>query len=89
MARYCYTIQHVLEKLLCAANALSHAPTQEKEESSQELESEVESFTEATIANLPATKQQLEIYRESQAQDAICLQVLHYCKTEWPMKGDI
>ena len=87
LAWYSYTIQHVPGKLLYAADALLRAPAPGK--GSQQLEPEVEAFVEAIVTNMPATKPRLDAYRQSQAQDGICSQVLDYCKSGLPDKGDI
>ena len=89
LARYSYSIRHVPGKLLYTADALSRAPIPGKEEEPQQFEAEVETFVEAVIANLPATRQRLDVYQQSQAQDTACSQVHHYIKVGWPNKRDI
>ena len=88
LARYTYSIQHVPGKLLYTADALSRAPAPGNEQP-QQLESEVESFVEAVVTNLPATKRRLDIYRQAQTQDKTCSQVLDHCKVGWPDKSDL
>ena len=68
------------------ADALLRAPAPGNEKP-QQLESEVESFVEAVVTNLPSTKQRLDVYRQAQAQEKACSQVLDHCKVGWPDKS--
>ena len=64
MARFDYVVQHVPGKLLYTADALSRAPVDTEDETT-EFPAEVEAFVDSVIQSLPATSQRLEIYRRS------------------------
>ncbi len=42
-----------------------------------------------TKLSLPATKQRLDAYCQSQEQDPVCTQVREFCRTGWPNKPHI
>ena len=85
MARFDYTVQHVHGKLLYTADALSRAPVDTEDETT-EFPAEVEAFVDSVIQSLPATSQRLEIYRRAQAEDSVCSKVIEYCQSSWPEK---
>ena len=91
LARFNYTAIHVLGKLLFTADALSRAPVMETsvDIDSMALQQEVETFIESVTSTLPATQKRLEEYKQSQTQDATCSQVLKYCQTNWPERGQV
>ena len=70
LARFDYSIQHVLGKLLYTADALSRAPTTTSGDHSTQSE-EVETFIATVTSTLPASAQRLEAYRKAQAEDTI------------------
>ena len=79
-----YSAQHVPGKLLYAADALSHAPTQE--ESEEELQEEVDAYVDhVTMSSIPATTHRLQAYWQAywqaQMEDAECSKVREYCQT--------
>ena len=67
------------------ADALSRAPLVETDDPA-DLPDEVETFIATVVSMLPATEQRLESYRQAQAQDTICTQVMDYGKLGWPKK---
>ena len=83
---YTFTISHVSGKLLYTADALSRAPSGNKDTSSKELEDEVETYITVVFTSLPATPKRLCQYREAQSEDPECSLVAEYCKTSWPDK---
>ena len=88
LAKYDYIAQHVLGKLLYAADALSHAPMQGRSE--EELQEEVEAYVDhVTMSSIAATTRQLEEYRQAQMEDTECSQVREYYQTHWPAKHSI
>ena len=88
MARYDYSISHIAGKLLYTADALSRAPIP-TEESSEELEGEVEQYVKGVVATLPVTESRLQQYEDAQTQDETCAQVKTYCQTEWPSRDSM
>ena len=77
MAKYDYSILHVPGKFLYTADTLSRDPIVKQDQCS--LEKEVETFVDAVMDFfLPATPQRLEIYREMQEKDEVCVQVREY-----------
>ena len=91
LARFNYTAIHVPGKLLFTADALSRAPVMATsvDIDSMALQQEVETFIESVTSTLPATQKRLEEYKQSQTQDATCSQVLKYCQTNWPERGQV
>ena len=85
MARFDYSISHVPGSLLHTADALSRAPLTH----TGEAEEEVEAYIRGIVASLPATTYRLHQFREEQARDPICSQVLRFCETTWPDKHQI
>ena len=85
LAKFNYTIHHVPGKLMYTADALSRAPLVETDDPT-DLPDEVVTFIATVVSMLPATEQRLESYRQAQAQDTICTQVMDYCKSGWPKK---
>ena len=85
MAKFDYTIFHVPGKLLYVADTLSRDPI--PSQNPDPLQEEVETFANSvTKLSLPATKERLETYRQSQEQDPVCSQVREFCKSGWPEK---
>ena len=84
MAKFDYSISHVPGKLLYTADALSRDPTPEQEPTT--LQKEVEVFVNSLTKTLPASEQRLEMYRQAQEQDEVCIQVREYCLMGWPKK---
>lgn len=76
MAKFNYAIHHVPGKLLLqfTAGTLSRAP---------DLPDEVETFIDSVTANLPASEQCLEAYRQAQLAHIACKQAVDYCRSGW------
>ena len=88
MAKYDYSISHVPGKFLYTADTLSRDPMMKQDQGN--FEKEVETFVDAVIdLSLPVTPQRLQIYREAQEKDEVCVQVREYCKIGWPNKSFI
>ncbi|XP_062512805.1 uncharacterized protein K02A2.6-like [Corticium candelabrum] len=85
LARYDFTIEHVPGKLLYTADTLSRAPLQEQI-TEDSLQDDVETFINEVVANLPTTTDRLQTYREAQARNATCAQVMQYSESQWPDK---
>ena len=84
MAKYDYSISHVPGKFLYTEDTFSKDPIVKH----NNLEKEVETLVDAVMDfSLLATPQRLEIYREMQEKDEVCVQVQEYCKTGWPIKS--
>jgi len=84
---YQYTAKHVPGKSLLVADTLSRAPVSQptKDESSSELQQEVEAFIESVTSTLPATEQCLKEYQQAQAQDNdLNVALLNYQATSLP-----
>ena len=86
MMWYNYTISHVPGKLLYTADALSRSPCAGTARSSEELAEEVETYIAGVTSTLPATKQRLNQYCDTQQRDLACSRIMEYCKTGWPRK---
>ena len=47
----------------------------------------------AVVSHLPASKDYLQFYKQTQASDPVCSQLLQYCHNGWPLrckvKGDL
>ena len=82
-----YKISHVPGKLLYTANTLSCAPVESITSNRQDVETE--DFVQAIVAHLPAGKERLDEYREAQQSDAVCAQLIEYCKSGWPTREAI
>ena len=81
MSRFTYIVNHVPGKLLYAADTLSRAPA---DPLGGEEEGDIELFVNAVvIPALPAGQSRLESYRQAQAEDHRCRQVMEYCNTGW------
>ena len=51
-----------------------------------DLPDEVKTFISSVIANLPASEQRLEVYRQAQLTDTTCKQAMDYYQSGWPKK---
>ena len=70
--------------LLYTADTLSRAPITGV--NSLLLQGEVELFIESVTDSLPASLNQLEVYKKAQASDAACSRVTEYCLSSWPKR---
>lgn len=82
MARFDYTVHHVLGKFMYIADTLSRAPAYHVDE--LELQTEVKAFLDSVVQSLPVTKYQLETYYRAQTEDSVCSKVAEYCWSRWP-----
>lgn len=84
-------IEHVLSKLLYAADALSLASDRSEAPSLEYPDTELS--VQALVAYLPADADRLETYRQAQKANATCSKLLQYCQNGWPskhqVKGDV
>ena len=48
-----------------------------------------EQVMETTVANLPASKERLDVYRKAQQADPVCSLLTSYCKDGWPNKNSV
>lgn len=88
--KFDFKISHVPGKQLYAADTLSRAPISGAEEDSLELQEEVETFiAEITRQALSSAELHLEEYHQKQSEDPICSQVMEFCYTQWPSKGQL
>ena len=87
LTRFKYKIFHVPGKLLYTADTLSRAPVDSNPSNKQEADTE--EFVQAVVAYLPAGKERLDEYRQKQQLDAVCSQVIEYCKSGWPAREAI
>ena len=82
-----YSIYYVPGKELYTPDTLSRAPlpTQLDTLECKALD-ETEIFVQTLIDSLPAHKDRLNEYRQNQATDAICSQLITFCQSGWPAK---
>ena len=85
LMRFDYTISHVPGKLLYTADTLSRSPQECSAEDLQLAELTEEQMS-TTTSQLPANKDRLEIYRQAQAKDPVCSQLIAFCQSRWPDK---
>ena len=83
LLRYTYTISHVPGKQMYISDALSRAPLSVVD---NDLHEQSELYVQSVMASLPATDRRLEQIRATQAEDAVCRQLLEYCEHGWPDK---
>jgi len=92
MDRSSYDIIHVPGKNLYTADTLSRAPKscQNSIDSSlSDSQDLTELYVNDTISHLPASNHRLEIYKKAQSEDAVCKQIVQYCRTGWSHKKDL
>ena len=93
LMRFQYRIVHVPGKTLYIADTLSRAPVITT--STEEVEKDTETFVQAVISSIPASKNYMHMdeYRKAQLQDTICSQLMEFCKSGWPshtrLNGDL
>ena len=83
LARFNYEVVHVPGKLLYTADALSRAPLQSTTNNAV-LQEEAECIMEVSIESLPMSRETLQLYKQSQTKDPICLSVINYSRSGWP-----
>ena len=85
LMRFLYTIQYAPGKEFYTPDTLSRVllPEQGDILQSNTLK-ETELFVETVIKSLPAHKERLNEYYQNQAKDAICSQLITFCRSGWP-----
>lgn len=53
------------------------------------LEGAAEEYANAVLSNLPCTDARLEMIKDQQHNDEICIQLMRYTQNGWPLKADI
>ena len=74
-------------KKLYTADTLSRAPIAPPGEGSIVFQKELEYAMHTVVASLPANKHRLQEYRDAQAKDTICSQIMKYCRDGWPRRS--
>ena len=80
LSRFDYAIEHVLGKLLYTADTLSRAPVCSAELEDLSFQEEVELSATEAIANLPASAQKIDVYKQKQQDDPTCREIAQYCQ---------
>ena len=88
LMRFDYSIIHIPGKLLYAADTLSRAPQTHSEEDLRHS-AVTEAHISAVVSQLPASEDRLDIYRNAQADDPTCSQIMSYCANGWPERHRI
>ena len=83
LMRFDYTVAHVPGTLLYTADTLSHTP-QTSAAADEQQANNMEVKIAAITSQLPVSSDRLEMYKQAQAEDPVCSQVIKYCQTEWP-----
>ena len=86
LLRFTYTISHIPGKELTVADALSRAPVSDPTSAYTQFNKEVDVYVNLVLESFPATEKQLKRIQEAQTEDAVCSQVIKYCKEGWPNK---
>ena len=88
LMRFDFTISHVPGKSLILADVLSRFLLQQSKGDS-DLSRESDLYDNEVIRQLPAEEERLVQIRNSQGSDPVCRQVIEFCKSGWPTKGNI
>ena len=83
LMRFDYTVAHVPGTLLYTADTLSRSPQISAAVDKQQANN-MEVKIAAIASQLPVSSDRLEMYKQAQAEDPVCSQVIKYCQTEWP-----
>ena len=89
LSRFDYAIEHVPGKLLYTADTLSRAPVCSAELEEMSFQEEVELSATEAVANLPASAQKIDLYKQKQHDDPTCREIAQYCQQKWPSKNEI
>ena len=93
LMKFQYTIKHVPGKELYTPDTLSRAPLSSQLENFEVMSAEdIELFVDTLTDSLPANKDRLNVYRQAQASDEICSNLIGNCKSGWPShkpKGEL
>ena len=87
LMRYHFEIKHVPGKENQIADCLSRASVADAQPSV--IESEAEECISAILGNMPATDRKLELIKEMQQEDEICLKLAEYSHSGWPDLKDV
>ena len=87
LSQFDYSISHVPGKFLYTADALSRAPL--KNCTSDSDGSEIESFVQGVVVNLPANSDRLEKVCEAQESDPLLFKIIQFCRSQWPGRSRI
>ena len=91
--KFQYTIIHVPGKELYTPDTLSRVPLSSQLDNFEVMSAEdIEFFIHTLTDSLPADKDRLNIYRQAQASDEICSNLIAYCISGWPShkpKGEL
>ena len=92
LMRFDYVVHHVPGKSLYTADTLSRAPLSHSKSDCHSA-GFIEEHVIAVVSHLPASKDYLQLYKQTQASDPVCSQLLQYCHNGWPLrckiKGDL
>ena len=83
LMRFDYTVAHVPGTLLYTADTLSCSPQTSAAVDEQQANN-MEVKIAAIASQLPVSSDRLEMYKQAQAEDPVCSQVIKYCQTEYP-----
>ena len=93
LMKFQYTVSHVPGKELYIPDTLSRAPLLNQLDSSELMSADdIEVFIRTLTNSLPADKDRLQVYRQAQASDNICSNLICYCRSGWPShkpKGEL
>ena len=93
LMKFQYTVSHAPGKELYIPDTLSRAPLLNQLDSSELMSADDIKFFVRTLTNsLPADKDHLQVYRQAQASDNICSNLICYCRSGWPShkpKGEL
>ena len=93
LMKFQFTIKHVSGKELYIPDTLSRAPLSSQLDNLEVMSAEdIEFFIHTLTDSLPADKDRLNIYRQAQASDEICSNLIAYCRSGWPShkpKGEL
>ena len=92
LMRFDCIVHHVAGKSLYTADTLSRAPLPHSKTDCHSADF-IEEHVLAVVSHLPASKDYLQLYKQAQANDPVCSQLIQYCHNDWPLrckvKGDL
>ena len=87
LMRYEFTVKHVPGKENLIADCLSRASVTDQQPSV--IEHDAEEYVNALLGNMPASDRKLDLIKEMQQEDEICLKLSEYSNIGWPDPKDI
>ena len=84
LMRFSYSVEYTCEKISTRADTLSRAPLQKANDKEMKQEEELNSYVDAIMKYLPASKGKLEEIKTKQNQDEITRTVKNYYQTGLP-----